>query len=61
MYGYPIALNLLELILYLRLFLMVYYKGDETMKLLISIPVSIEYEIFVLQFMVGLISYLIRE
>lgn len=40
---------------------MVYYKGDETMKLLISIPVSIEYEIFVLQFMVGLISYLIRE
>jgi hypothetical protein len=40
---------------------MVYYRGPETIKLLISIPVSIEYEIFVLQFAVGLLSFLVKE
>lgn len=46
---------------YLRLFLMVFYKGKENSKLLITIPISLDYEIFVLQFYVGLINYLLNE
>ncbi len=50
-----------ELIVYLRLFLMVFYKGKENKNLLITIPFSLDYELFVLQFYVGLLDYLINE
>ena len=50
-----------DLLMYLRLYLMVYYSGKEANEVLITIPVSIAYEIFVLQFTVKLLNYFLNQ
>ena len=47
----------LDLVAYVRIFLMVHYKGPELVHLRATIPVSIAFEIFVLKFALNIILY----
>jgi len=46
------------LILFLRLWLMSYYKGADLYKLLVTVPASIDYELFVLGYYLEIIEAL---
>ena len=47
-----------RLIVFLRLWLMNYYKGDDLYKLFVTFPASIHYELFVLQYYLDIIKSL---
>ncbi|CAD8069199.1 unnamed protein product [Paramecium primaurelia] len=50
-----------DLIIYVRLFLMAYYIGQDANSILLTIPVSIDFEIQVFDFTLKLLSYLAQK
>ncbi|EGR30449.1 SET domain protein, partial [Ichthyophthirius multifiliis] len=51
----------IDLIIYLRLYLMMHYKGPDLKRVMVSLPVSPVYECFVLSFAIRLLSYLLSR
>lgn len=52
---------ILDLIIYIRLFLMAYYIGQDANSILLTIPISIDFEIQVFDFTLKLLSYLAQK
>lgn len=50
-----------DLMMYFRLYLMVYYTGKDLKDVLVTIPVSLDYEIFVLSFGVKLLNHYLSK
>ncbi|KAM3135265.1 hypothetical protein pb186bvf_012563 [Paramecium bursaria] len=50
-----------DLIMYLRLYLMVFYDGPDLKEALITVPTFLDYEIFILQFSIKLFNYFMNK
>jgi hypothetical protein len=56
--GTRLALDVLD---YLRVFLLMHYTGKDANRILVTVPVSLDFELFMLQFALRLYNYLLSR